>query len=217
MRQMPTWERVLIVVGIFVAILLPILVFILNTPKLNTQLPVFLRYSGHQIVSPSYSAKSEVPGYTLTLTDTRYLDFVTETFGIFGMQAIVDPRVYHGFPDIKLRYTVSHIQLILVPTVDTPLALIPGRTTFIGRSDYQVDGDTLVVRVSLDFAELTKNPTGPNLFEDTFTRAALPAFYYAHGLSDGKTNSGTFDTIRRSIQDYLNNGLFGWPVKIETK
>jgi hypothetical protein len=110
-----------------VAILLPLGLYMMTSPLFMTKLPVVLKYTGHTVLSPQYSAKSEVSGYTMTLTDTRYLDYVTTTFGTFGPQAIVDPRVYHGFPDIKLRYTVSRVRFVLVPKLDNFLMAIPER------------------------------------------------------------------------------------------
>jgi hypothetical protein len=136
--------------------------------------------------------------------------------GIFDKQAIVDPRVYLGFKDIKTRYTVSRIRFVLVPKVDSLMVALSGKKTFLGIGEYRVEGNVLVLPVSLDFAQLTTGPLAAKLaLEDTYLRAVGMVLYYAHGITDNKTNAKAFSKMESDIQEYLYSGIFPWPIKIE--
>ncbi len=91
-------------IGIIVVLILPILVLVIRNPKITTQLPNFQRKSGNTGSIHQYSAKSDVPEYKITLTDSQFLDFVASDIHIFDKNAIIDPQFYAGNRDIKTRY-----------------------------------------------------------------------------------------------------------------
>ncbi len=148
MRTMPVWGRVLAIIGICIALSLPLVLFLLNNPRVATLLPTLLRPLGSTEVSKRYSAQSDVPGYSLRLIDTSFLDFTVSKMNVFAPKAIIDPRFYQGNTDIKLRSTISTVRFVLSPTVNHPVSFVvsgDGRTTravITGQGNYSVQGDT---------------------------------------------------------------------------
>jgi hypothetical protein len=80
------------------------------------------------------------------------------------------------------RYTVSHLKFELVPTLDRYMIGLGGSTDFAGRGVYAVEGDTLVVRVSINEEQLEKGKAiGQFAMEDMFLDTALQTLIYATG------------------------------------
>jgi hypothetical protein len=209
-------RKTLIVIAIIIIFLLPLVLLFISNPKVSLFLAP-LRQSGSNkaITVQKYSAVSEVTGYTIKLVDTKYLDYLTESMGIFDKQAIVDPRIYLGFKDIKTRYTVSRIRFVLAPKVDSLMVALSGKKTFLGIGEYRIEGDTLVLPVSLDFVQLTTGPLAAKLaLEDTYLRAVGMVLYYAHGITDNETNVKAFTKLKSDIQEYLYAGIFPWSIQI---
>ena len=218
MKNLPAWARGLIIFGIILIIVLPLGLFAFNYFAIPIRLSTILRKPITPVVSARYSVKSDVPGYTIQLADTKYLDYLTANIGIFDNQAIVDPRVYRGFANMKLRYTVTHIQLDLVPSVDWPFVNLSGTDSFVSKGDYLVDHDTLVVRIYLDISALTKGLTKQFSLEDTYLRTLGETLSFSHGISpDPQTNGEAWTKIADDIQNYLYTGIFAWPIRIEAK
>src|SRR5690349_3015175 len=147
------WIGKLIFIFIVFLLLLPLIFFALRYFKIPLQLSVLFRDSTKVAQSERYTALSEVPGYSLKLSDTAYLDSLVGKFAIFNNQAIVDPRVYRGFPELPLRYTITNIRFILSPFVESPIVSISGtaKKDFASRGEYLIEGnDTLVIRISLN-------------------------------------------------------------------
>ena len=209
MRTMPVWGKVLAIIGICVALSLPLVLLLLNNPRVATLLPTAVRFSRSNDLSKRYSAQSEVPGYSLRLIDTSFLDFTVSKMDVFAPKAIIDPRFYQGYTDVKLRSTVSNVRFVLSPTVDHPVSFIvsgDGRTTpvvMVGQGSYSVQGDTLVITVSLDVAQLTTGLAGKYFLEDAFLRTALCTMYYAHGLPNNRPDPAVTAKIQREMQTYL--------------
>jgi hypothetical protein len=210
-------QKTLIVIAVIILFLLPLALLFIRNPRVSLFLAP-LRQSGinKAITAQKYSVMSEVQGYTIKLIDTKYLDYLAESMGIFDKQAIVDPRIYLGFKDIKTRYTVSRIRFVLVPKIDSLMVALSGKKTFLGIGEYRVEGDTLVLPVSLDFAQLTTGPLAAKLApENTYIRAVGMVLYYAHGITDNETNAEAFSKMTRDIEEYLYKGIFPWPIRIE--
>lgn len=214
MGKMSLWLQVVIGVTTAVLLLLPLGLLFLRHPAVKEMLPSFLQKTQKEVKSPRYSAESQVSGYTLKLVDTSYLDYVAENLGIFGSQAIVDPRVYQGFPDLTLRHTVSHVRFLLVPIVTHPLFSVWGKDNLATRGDYRVEKDTLVVNVFVDPAQIT-GLLGKFFLEDAYLRTALSTMYYAHGLVNNRPNLRETLKIKSDIQDILHAGIMPWPIRIE--
>jgi hypothetical protein len=212
MRNLSWWAKGLIVAAF---LLLPIILLLVKHVALPARLSSALQPI-EKIESDRYSVTSETPGYNLTFADPAYFDYLTAKMEIFANQAVVDPRVYHGFPDLKLQYTVSRIEFVLVPTLDQFVIEIGGKNDFAGRGDYEIKNGVLVIRVLLNPDE-AKDGLLPGQFglEDTFLRTAAQSMYYTHGLSDRSTNMTAFAKIRDDIQQYLYSGVFPWPIRIE--
>ena len=77
-------RKTLIVIAIIILFLLPLALLFISNPKVSLFLaPLRQSGTGKSVTSPKYSAKSEVQGYTISLTDSQYLDYFTESMGIF--------------------------------------------------------------------------------------------------------------------------------------
>jgi hypothetical protein len=208
-------RRVLIVIGLGVLMVLPIILILIQNKTGIEKSIALVKTSTKRQVSERYSAVSKVPEYSLTLTDTAYLDYLSELLGLFKPQAIVDPRVHRGF-DIKNRYTISRIQLLLIPTSDDYLLGISGVNDFAGRGNYVVEGDTLVVRISLNPSE-AKGKTEEHRLDEVYLQAVYQVLYHAHGVSDFAAAGSAFEQNKLDIIDYLYGGIFAWPVSVSRK
>lgn len=212
--------RKLVFTGIIIVLLLPLAFFVLRLPVVSTQLSGIFPLTQSSHVTDRYSTESRVPGYSLTLASTAYLDYIAGTMGIFGRNAIIDPAVYRGGKNTA-RHTVSHVRFVLVPTIESPLGaaadtLVKGKPiVFLAQGDYRVEGDTLVVMVYLNTDALTKSAlTRKFVWEDTFLAQAVYMLAHAKGLLDAKASTDALIDIHKGIQDNLYSGLLPWPLVI---
>lgn len=199
-------------------VLLPFVILFLRTPRVMTLLP-FSRSS--EVKTDRYRVQSSAEGYTLTLADTRYLDYVTAQLNLFAPDAIADPRMYSGIKDAK-RMQVSQVQFVLVREVDRTLSTIVegnGRetpVTILSNGDYDVQDDTLIIRVAVQFEALKRSPlTKKFAWENAFLRAAVNAMYYALGDTDPQANRRELVRMKADIDQNVYTGLFSWPFRIE--
>jgi len=207
-------RRIVFIIGIIVLLLIPVIVFVMQRRTNSGTPPTTWPLIQASPTPQRYSVESQLAGYTLTLMDTRYLDSVAENIGIFKPEAVLDPEVYHGGQ--TFHHTISHIRLVLVPAVQQFLVAVPGRKVLASTADYIVEGDTLVLRVTINPSEQVNVAAGQHTLEDAFLRAAMQAMYYAHGLSDDPTvNANAFANIQNGIKDYLYIGVLAWPIQIE--
>ena len=208
-------RRALIVIGVIILLVLPLALWIFKNPALYTLLPSILQPHS-QSVSARFSVANRMPGYSLKLVDTAYLEYVAAYMGIFSDKAIVDPQSYRKPAGTLKRYTVSRVQFVLMPTIDQFLLALSGKKEFAGRGDYVVEGDTLVIKVSVSYDEQQGFFTKKFSTEDAFLRTAFQTLYYAHGLSDdGVVNAQAFAKIKTDMTDNLYGGVFPWPVRID--
>ena len=148
--------RALSVLGICALLALPFVLVLLRNPHITTLLPVI------QKPSPSnrYSTASQVKGYTLSVVDTSYLDYMTAKFNVFAPNAVVSPGFYTGKLANTKRQQISHITFVLVDHIDTPISIVQlysGKTATLDcQGDYVLTGDTLVDRVAVGFDALGK-------------------------------------------------------------
>jgi hypothetical protein len=208
--------RVGVVIGVIVLILLTSGLVFSRYPSISIQIQDFFPKKQNVSVVERYSAKSEVAEYSLELLDTAYFDYTLEKMGLFRENAIVDPRIYRGFPELDLRYTAKSVKFVLVPKIDQFLMAISGKDDFAGRGDYSIEDEVLVVKVSLNFNELSSRIfLGSLSAEDAFVQTAIQTAYYAQGLSDGKTNVQAFGNIRDDMKTYLYSGIMSWPIAVK--
>jgi hypothetical protein len=76
-------RKVFIFIGVFVLIFIPILFVILRNPAISTLFPKKQPASTIGRHSEIFSAKSDLPGYSLNLSDPAYLDKLVEHLGLF--------------------------------------------------------------------------------------------------------------------------------------
>lgn len=207
-------RRIVIIVGVIILVVLPLVFFVIQQrKKIGTYFTPW-KMTEQPAVPDRYSVASEVPDYSITLIDTKYLDYVAENVGIFEPNAVVDPAVYQG--GSEYRHTVTHVRLVIVHSVPKLLMGVPGQKEIAAMGDYRVSGDTLELLVSINSNETASLAAGSHSFEDVFLRAALQTMYYAHGLSDDPKDVGAvFRNVQQGIKEYLYNNVVPWPVEIE--
>jgi|GEM_PF-6389803 len=89
-------RRFVMLLGVGVLIAIPVAIFVISQrQKLVNQAPAWPLIQTTP-VPERYSVESDVPGYTMKLTDTKFLDYVSENIGIFKPDAVVDPESYQG-------------------------------------------------------------------------------------------------------------------------
>ncbi len=211
-------KRIWVIIGIVIVILLPVALLVyqnLDVIKKNVSL---LKFSTRHTISQQYSVASKVPVYTPKIVDTSYLDYVIAYMKIFDNQAIADPEIYRGSRDSKTRYTVSRVQIELVPRIDQFLLAIGGENDFAGRGTYTVKDDTLIVQVSIDPNEiLSGGVRGQYALEDVYLQTALQVLVYAVGSPDKRMDPKELAKIDKDLQEYLYTGIFNRPILIEKR
>ena len=93
MERRPLWVRGLIIFALIFFIVLPLELLAINYFATPVCLSTIFRKPIAPVVSARYTVKSDVPGSTIQLADTKYLDYLTANIGISDNQAIVDPKV----------------------------------------------------------------------------------------------------------------------------
>jgi hypothetical protein len=140
------------------------------------------RFTARKDLSPQYSAETKTPGLMVAVTNTAFLEYIAATMKIYEQNAIADPQGYFGALTNSQRFTVSRLKFELVPTLDRYLVGLGGSTDFAGRGVYAIEGDELVVRVSINEEELEKGKDiGQFAVEDMFLDTALQVLIYATG------------------------------------
>jgi hypothetical protein len=215
-------SKTLIIVGLVLAALFPLLLLVVNRSFYAKRLVSRIGESLEKKLSNKFSVASEIEGYTITLVDTAYLEWVAENKKIFTPNAIVDPRVYQGFPDLNLKYSISKVKFVFLEELDRPMSIIvegDGRDSplvILGKGDFSVEGDTLVIRVSLNLSQINdESISGKFSFEDAFLRTAVSTMYYSVGLLDPLSENKALLEVKQNILDYLYGGIFSWPFRIE--
>lgn len=204
-------------IGVLCIIVLPLVLLVfLNADRIKEAVQVFY-WSHTRSTSPQYTAETKTPGYSVAVVNTAFLEYLASTMNIYGDEAIVDPRVYFGEPDNPERYTVSHLKFELVPMLDRYMVGIGGKNDFAGRGVYAVEGDTLIVRVSLNEEEVAKTDVeGQFALEDIFLDTALQTLSYVRGSTGSFMDIATVAKIQKDIKEYVRTGIFERPIRIDT-
>ncbi len=201
-------------IGLIVLILvLPIaLLVVQNWEKISDKIAI-LTVSKKRQVSPAYSAVSTTPDHTITLRDTAYFDYATSHLGIFNTHGVIDPATHSGDSTVDTRYTISNLRFELVPVLDQFIVGVGGKKNFAGWGTYVIDGDTLIVRVALNFDDpaLSERKSSP---AEVFLDVAYQTLYFAHGLTPGDKFVDAFVKNQNDIAEYVRSGIFAWPVDI---
>jgi len=205
-------RRTWLIIGIVVFIAFPVgILLYANAGAIGSRLTA-LRYSFTTSKSPQYSAESKVPGYTPTIANTAYLEYEFARLGVFRPGGIADPRLYRGDRSATERLTVSRARIEVVPALGQYFVGLGGSRDFAARGNYRVDGDTLVVEVSLDPSEA---PVEKTALADLFLRTLLQTVAYAAGSPGNVQNIKELGTIDENLKEYINQGIFDRPILIE--
>lgn len=220
MYRTPKVARVLMIILLCGVVILPIALFLFKKPQVRTLVPSFFRVGS--TTETRYSVRSDMPAYTLSLEDIRFLDYVTARWNIFADNTIADPRLYTQRVQIPDRVKISSIQFVLVDHVDFPIGTIvegDGRDTpvrVVAKGDYVIQNDVLVVRVAVQFAAIGKSMLIKKFaWEDAFLRCAVNTLYYALGDPDPVANQRELVDVKRAIdRDMYTGDIFAWPFRI---
>lgn len=168
--------------------------------------------------SQKYSAATKTPEATIALVDTAFLDYITETLHVYDVDAIADPERYMDKKASVVRHTVSRLTFELVPTLERYIVALGGSMDFAGRGMYAVEGDTLVIRVSLNEEELVKShgPVKYNM-EDMYLDTALQTLLYATAKPGTSISPVELARVQKAIKDNISSGIFPRPVSIEAQ
>ena len=208
-------RKTALIISAIIVFLLPILILVLGNPIFSSRFPKLFNSTLNNKDSTRFSTKSEMPGYDLVIADPSYLDYLIDRMNIFGNQAIIDPRTHRGFPDLKLRYTISRIQFILVSIMDQPITVLMGRDSPTSMGGYSIDGNTLTLRIFLDIPQLTTGTFARNhALEDAFIRTVGFTLVRARSALDKQDDAKARNKIITDIDEYLYKNIFAWPVTI---
>ena len=208
---MRLFVRVFIIAAVAILLLLPVALFLMRGPRVGTLLPV----PSHTTVSDRYSVQSTVNGYTLSLVDTSYLDYVTAKLNLFAPNAVVGPGFYTGKLVNTKRQQINHITFTLVDHVDAPISIVGNMPGLDCHGEYVLDGNTLIDRVVVGFDTLGKQKLMDKFaWENSFLRCALNTLYYAKGVVDPTKRYKDLVDIALDIDKNVYSGLFVWPFRI---
>jgi hypothetical protein len=222
MYQSSRRVRIVAYVALLAAIIFPLTLYIVRSPKVMTLLPVLMRTQSSRI--SRYSVRSDVKGYTLSLVSPDYLDYTTASLNIFTPNAVADPQMYHGQKGAVKRTQISHIKFVLVEEVDDPItAIVEGdgqkiEMVVVSTGDYDIQDDTLVVRVAVQFSKFSLLMlTSKFGWEEAFLRCAINTMYYALGTADPVADQEKLVHIKKDMEKNVYSGLFVWPFRITEK
>lgn len=214
MRTSQQWKTILIILLFIGLLAFPIVLVVIRKPEIFT----FLPSRTHQTTA-RYSTESTLPGYTLMLADTGYLDYATGIMRTFTPKTMVDPQVYVSKSKSSARYSVSKARFVLVGKVSNPVSFITEKDgTILATGGYTIEGDTLVVRISVMFDKLSGSVLSRKFnTEDVVLRAVINTLYYAHGEESPMATVAALGKMRQDIQDNLYSGIMAWPFRISEK
>ena len=189
----------------------------MDRSKITQELQV-IKWSNKKGLNKKVTSYSSVPKNTLIINDTSYLDYVADTFKIYSKDAILDPNSYFGNKGATKRYTVSNLRFELVPKLEKYVVALGGTVDFATRGIYKVDGNTLIIQVSINNDELANSEfTGQNPAEDAYIQTALQTIPFAIGSPQQALDPDKLTKVNDDIKSYLTTGLFAHPIKIIDK
>jgi hypothetical protein len=217
MPRIPAFKRALLVVASIAVVGLPILLYFFTHPRETVFFPTPLNPPKPD-VSAQFHAESQAPGYTLTLADTRFLDYVTATLDLFAPDALADPRHWRKQFIVTQRVTVKRVQFILVQDVPNPIGFVvnPKNAEIWGRGGYDVNGDTLIIRVAFDTDALVKaGKSDTGSLEDVFLHTMIKTMYYAKGAVNPEEDRRVFGQFKVDMEEYFyKTKIFTRPFRI---
>ena len=89
-------KRNIIIAGIIVLLIIPIVLLVFQRVQITSNNVHTWPLVSQTPVPDRYSATSQASGYTIKITDTKFLDYVANNVGIFKPDAVVDPGSYKG-------------------------------------------------------------------------------------------------------------------------
>lgn len=193
---------------VFLLLSLPVVLIVIQHWDTITHGYTMLKASKRKLGS-NYSVVNTVPGYTVTLADTAYLDYITSRLTIFSPNGVIDPAANSGHREVTTRYTVNAIRIELVPALDRYILGVSGNDFFAGYGTYLVDGDTLVVKIALNFNDSMLYASAHGT-EEVFLDVLYQTLYFAHGVTyAADLYSGSTITWRLGY----TNGTAWWQTK----
>jgi hypothetical protein len=211
-------KRTFIIFGVILVIGLPIVLLTLRNPMISTYLRRTFGKGEQAVTSAQFTTTSTDTKTKITLVDTKYLDYVTAKLGIFDKEAIVDREWYMGNTAAIKKHTVTRVEFVLVDDLDSYVYGATGGKLFAAKGDYAVVGDVLKVSIAL-FPENVENAVLGSTYplEQAFLKTAFVTLLYAHGISDPRSTAVELGKLRSDMKEYLESGLFPWPIRIDTQ
>lgn len=205
-------KRIAVIIGAIVIFILPLALVLYQKWESIRQTFFKSTFVFRKSVSSQFGAETKMPGYNIALINTVFLEYIAATMHLYDVNAIADPEMYFGNRAMTKRHTVSHLRIELVPTLDRYMVGLGGSVDFAVRGIYVIEKDTLVVRVSLDEAELNKtNPSGKFVPEDTFLDIALQTLVYATAKPGATLDFVALGALKKAIDENIKTGVFPRP------
>lgn len=174
-----------------------------------TMLSISKRKSGS-----NFTFINKVPGYNARMLDTAYLDYIAGKLTIFAPNGVIDVAANSGDRKVTTRYTVTTMRIELVPKLDRYIVGTSGNEFFAAYGIYSVEGDTLVVKIALNFED-SKLSASTHAEEEVFLDVLYQVLYFAHGVTYGVDFTEGFDKNQKDMKEFLRTNIFAWPIVIE--
>lgn len=222
MTQLTRSTKVALMVGAVLVLLIPLSIAAYRYPP-------FLRFvqslfgAPKSVISQKYKVESIVPGYDLRLVDTAYLEWLTTKLQLFNDQGVIEPTYYIDRSNLDRR-TIASITFRLVEHVNFPLTSLmpelrpfePARRT--GSAEYVIEGDTLIISVYINIADLTKDKNfGKDELGQKFIQLVSLIMYNASFKEKDSAGSARDIGTLSDIRQYLRGNIFPWPFVVEEK
>ena len=207
-------QRVISILAICFILILPLgILLVINFDSIKERF-IAIRYSFHPSSNPQIIVSSQIPDLKPTIANSAFLDYEFSRLGVFKPNAIADPRVHRGVADATSRFTVTNVEIVLVPTLLNYLVANGGTKDFAARGSYRVQYGTLFLELSLNMDEISDYP---NAKEDVLLRTLLETLLYAIKQPNIALDMHELFVIQQNLQEYITSGLFDRPIRVVEK
>ncbi len=108
------WVAIIFIIVLLLVLPVVFIIVILHWGDITHSITMFK--ASKRKLDSNFQVVNSIPGYTIKLVDTAYLDYITGKLTIFSPNGVIDPAANSGHREVTKRYTVSTLRIDFVPT-----------------------------------------------------------------------------------------------------
>ena len=207
-------SKQLLIFIMFILLVLPLGILLFVNHESIIDAITAIRFSKGPSMNQQFSISNKSSDVQTKIVNTAFLDYEFSRLGVFKKDAIVDPRVHRGEKGIVNRYTVTAVEIAVVPTLPNYLVANGGEKDFAAKGSYRVQNNILIIELSLNMKEISDTP---NAKEDVLLRTLLETLLYAIKEPNAPLDMKGLFTIQQNLEKYILSGLFDRPIRVIEK